>query len=303
MRAEVVCHFDIQRFSLHDGPGIRTTVFLKGCPLRCPWCQNPESLRSEPELAFHGDRCRACGACAQRCPRGAINAPNEELPRVVRERCDACGRCVDACPYGALRVVGQAREIGTVVEELERDRPFFEASGGGITLSGGEPTYQMEAMAALAGRCRERDLSVGVQTCGLFEWSRFEPHLRQFNLVQFDLKLMEPEEHRRIIGADNELILANARRLAASGARLQFRMPIVPGLTDAPTNLERIAAFLGQLGVRRLALLRYHAMGEPKLERLGFPRPAFRLPSSSPSAAAIENAGAFLRRAGLEVGT
>ena len=290
--------FDVQRFSVHDGPGIRTTVFFKGCPLRCRWCQNPESLRPEPEIAFYADRCRGTRECRTVCPHDAIQWDGD---RIVRQRCDGCGRCADACAHDALRLVGRTASLDDLTQEVLRDLPFYEASGGGVTLSGGEPTLQMELMGAFARRCHDHGLHVGLQTCGLFRWEAFAPHLPLLGFIQFDLKLMDPVEHREMTGSDNRLILENARRLAAAGAPVSFRMPVVPGITDSEPNLRQIAAFLHGLDTPRIQLLRYHAMGEAKLPRIGSPRPPLGLAGVPHADESFSHAADFLREQGLEV--
>ncbi len=266
--------FDLQRFSVHDGPGIRTTVFLKGCPLRCAWCQNPESLRPEKELLSCAERCSGFGACFRVCPKGALKKTGE---RVSRKECDGCGLCVPECPYQVYEVVGREVDALTLVEELLEDLPFFESSGGGITLSGGEPTFQMQFMGAVASRCKSRGLSVGLQTCGAFFFDAFEPHLALFDFIHFDLKVMDDKEHRRLTGASNKSILANARRLIEREKPVIFRMPIVPGLTDTEENLQAVGLFLRELGRRQVSLLPYHPLGEAKLARVGFPIPPLSL--------------------------
>ena len=290
--------FDVQRFSVHDGPGIRTTVFLKGCPLRCPWCQNPESLRPVPELSFARERCHQSGACLARCDKHALD-PGEE--RVVRERCDGCGACVVSCAFGALQLVGRQVTLGALLEELLRDRPFYESSGGGVTLSGGEPTFQLDFAVALAAALRATGVSCGLQTCGAFRWDIFAPHLPLFDFVFFDLKLMSPAEHRALIGGDNRTILENARRLAATGARITFRAPVVPGYTDTESNLAAMAALLHECGVRRLHLLAYHPMGEAKRTRVGAPIPPLEIRDPLKGPALIARASERLQAHGIEV--
>ncbi len=290
--------FDLQRFSVHDGPGIRTTVFFKGCPLRCRWCQNPESLRPHPEVAFYADRCKSTGGCLEACPRGALRKEGE---RVERARCDACGLCVPACPFGAFRVVGRSLPVEKLAEEAQRDLPFFEASGGGVTLSGGEPTHQMEAMGALARLCREQGVSVGLQTCGAFQWNAFEPHLGRFDFIHFDLKAMDPELHRNLTGADNRAILENARRLARARAPVLFRMPVIPGQNDSAANLRATARFLKEVGAGTIHLLRYHRMGTSKAAPLGLPIPAAEFGDGGAASGSLSRAAELLRGEGLEV--
>ncbi|MBI2890537.1 MAG: glycyl-radical enzyme activating protein [Nitrospirae bacterium] len=290
--------FDIQRFSVHDGPGIRTTVFLKGCPLRCPWCQNPESLRPRAEIAFYADRCRGSGGCFPHCEARALRRDGDRVDRI---RCDACSACVDACPYNAYQLVGREMGVEPLIEEILRDRPFYETSGGGVTFSGGEPTLQMEFLGAVAARCRESGVRVCLQTCGLFGWEAFEPLLGLFEFIQFDLKIIDAEEHRAVMGADNRVVLGNARRLVELKAPVVFRMPVVPGFTDPVSNLRDVAAFLGELGVSGLHLLPYHAMGEAKLPRLGYPLPALGIPESTNGREALGRAERYFREAGFEV--
>ncbi len=300
--------FNVQRFSVHDGPGIRTTVFFKGCPLRCRWCQNPESLAPGPELAFYAERCQATGDCLAACPHAALR-PGSERPggerpgseRVVRESCDACGECVERCPYRALRVIGRTVSLEDLVAEVARDRPFYRSSGGGVTLSGGEATLQMDFIVAFAARCQEMGIDVALQTCGAFGWESLAPHLERFELIHFDLKVMDSEVHRRLTGAVNRTILDNARRLAAAGAPVRFRMPVIPEHTDDEPNLRRIAAFLTELGVPRLDLLAYHRMGEVKSARLGWPLPSLGLADPSRARASLERAAAVLAREGIAV--
>ncbi len=293
--------FDVQRFSIHDGPGVRTTVFFKGCPLRCRWCHNPESLRPRPELAFYGDRCRGSGGCVAACGQGAIAAPGAAGERVDRARCGPCDRCERACPYGAFRVVGREVPVDRLVEEVGRDRPFYESSGGGVTLSGGEPTAQMEAMGALARGCREAGIGVGLQTAGAFRWESFAPHLPLFDFIHYDIKLVDPDEHRRLTGADNRAIADNARRLVGAGAPVKFRTPVVPGLTDTDENLDAIAGFLHELGVGEVHLLCYHRTGESKLRALGFPLSPLDAGGPAQAAESAARASERLRRHGLEV--
>ncbi len=290
--------FDVQRFSVHDGPGIRTTVFFKGCPLRCAWCQNPESLRPHPEVAFYADRCRELGQCLAVCPHDALRPATE---RVVRDRCDACELCAAACPHGAFEVVGRRVSAQELLEEVLRDRTFFEASGGGVTLSGGEPTLQMAFVAAFARLCRDHGLRVGLQTCGAFSWAALEPLLSTFELVHFDLKIMAPQDHRRWTGSDNRIILENARRLVTGGWPVELRMPVIPGCNDSLSNLQSVATFLHQLRVERIRLLAYHRLGEAKLPRFGYPIPPLGSAPGPNGKAQLEAARNYLRSRGLEV--
>ena len=257
---------DVQRFSLHDGPGIRTTVFFKGCVLRCAWCHNPEALRREPEMAFHAERCAGERRCAAACPRGAIlTAPDR---RIDFASCDACGRCADACGHAALRVIGRRYTVEALVAEIAKDRDYFAESGGGVTLSGGEPTLHGAYLAALLPRLAAERIHVVLQTCGLFHWEQVAALLPWIGLVQFDLKHMDSAAHARLTGAGNERILDNFARLVASGAAVEPRMPVIPGLNDDPENLRATARFLARHGHHTLHCLPYHDLGEAKLRRL-----------------------------------
>ncbi len=291
--------FDVQRFSVHDGPGIRTTVFFKGCPLRCLWCQNPEGLRAEPEVAFYPERCRAARDCRAACPRDALRPDGG---RVVRDRCDGCGRCADACPYEALRVVGRRVTVDALAAHVLRDAPFYAASHGGVTLSGGEPTAQMAFVGELARRCRDAGVGVALQTCGTFRWEAFAPYASQFELVQLDLKVIDADAHRRLTGGDNAVILENARRLRAAAATVQFRTPIVPGMNDDERDLRALAAFLRAIDAPAVQLLRYHAMGEAKRARVGLDAAPLGIDGTR-ATAALARAADVLEAAGVQVTT
>ena len=290
--------FNVQRFSIHDGPGIRTTVFFKGCPLRCRWCQNPESLQRSHELAFYADRCQSSGACIAACPQAALR-PGPD--RVDRQRCDGCGECVSHCAFSALQLIGRDVSVADLMEELLRDRPFYAASGGGVTLSGGEATLQLDFVVELATACRAAGIEVLLQTCGGFRWPALAPHLELFAGIQFDLKLIDGQAHRDCTGADNRNILANARQLAQAPTAVEFRMPIIPGYTDGAANLLAVAAFLAELGHGDLTLLTYHAMGEIKSKRLGWPLPALSPTPTTESEASVSRAADLLTRAGLVI--
>ncbi len=292
--------FDIERFAIHDGPGIRTTLFLKGCPLACWWCHNPESLSPRRELVFFESKCIGCGTCFEVCPVRA----HERLPAGGRvyhgEKCAHCGRCVDACAAEAL--VMEGREIGVeeAVEELARDAPFFASSGGGITLSGGEPMRQPAFCAAVLRACREKGIHTALDTSGFAPWSEYERVLPFVSLVLYDVKLANPEEHRKYTGVDNALILENLANIDASGTPIEVRIPMIPGVNDGAANLDASAAILGRLrNLTGVVLLPYHRFGEAKYARLGR---TYRLPDAAPpTAESIDAARARLASAGLPV--
>lgn len=254
--------------SLDDGPGIRSVLFFKGCPLRCAWCHNPESQRTEPELSFDGESCVGCGRCEQVCPRKAIRLRKPE--RIDRNKCDDCFACADACPGGALERVGTPATVEEVVEAVLVDKPFFDASGGGVTLSGGEPTLHLEFAGRIARALKGAGVHVLLETCGHFRWDAFERNLLPWlDEVYFDVKLVDPGEHRRWCGVGNELILENLAKLVDSSVPMLPRVPLVPGVTDAEENLRAISSLFQGLGLRRVALLPYNPTWHGKARALG----------------------------------
>ena len=246
--------FDVQRFSLHDGPGIRTVVFFKGCPLRCLWCHNPESQRGAPELMFYREKCTGCGACAKRCALAFTPG------------CRRCGACAGACARGAREQTGREAEVSDLIAEALRDVPFYRTSGGGVTLSGGEPLMQSSAAAAILAGCKAAGVHTALETSGFADWRAFEAVLPVTDLFLFDLKGMDEDTHVKNTGVSNRAIIENARSLAAAGAEIRFRMPYVPGMNadEAPAA----AAFAKSLG-KDLELMAYHNIGVGKYAALG----------------------------------
>ena len=261
--------FNLQRCSIHDGPGIRTTAFFKGCPLRCTWCHNPEGIGRRPEMMVSADRCIGCHACSEVCPieeRGAVPAGESW----DRQLCIGCGSCVEACPADARELAGRQYEVGELVDLLERDRVFFDASGGGVTFSGGEPLAQPEFLAACLRECRDRGLHTVVDTCGLAPRETVLEIAGLADLVLYDLKHMDPDRHLEETGAGNHAILDNLRALSESDADLWIRIPLVPGFNDEIENIEATGAFLQELPRRhRVFVLPYHGTANGKLSRLG----------------------------------
>jgi pyruvate formate lyase activating enzyme len=280
---------DIQRFCLHDGPGIRTVVFLKGSPLRCRWCQNPESLRAAPEILHAPRSCLGCGACARACPRAAIRVDVKSV--VDWARCDQCLECAEACPSGALRVVGRRVSVSEVMDVVLADRPFYARSRGGVTLSGGEPTLQPEFAAALLVASREAGISTVIETSGAVATERLLGLARLADLVYFDLKSARSETHHRNTGTGNELILRNAAALVAAGTDVHFRVVVVPGVNDAPDDLAALKSVLASLDARDVQILRYHGLGASKLNSIAPLLVPFAAHDSAlPSVAAFEEA-------------
>ena len=268
--------FDIQRFCLHDGPGIRTILFFKGCALRCAWCHNPESHRPGPEVAFFARCCVGCFACREVCPKKAILAGPG--PRVDHTLCDGCGNCAAACLTGALRRVGEKWGTTDLLAEIVRDRDFFVSSGGGVTLSGGEPMVQAGFLERFLPLLAADDIHVTLETCGHFPWPAMERIAPFVDLVYFDLKLMDPVRHQAFTTRDNGPILSNFRRLASASLHLQARMPVIPGINDDEENIRATAALLHECGLDTIHCLPYHRMGEEKLGRIGMDRPDLAIP-------------------------
>lgn len=282
--------FDVQHFAVHDGPGIRTLAFLKGCPLRCAWCCNPESQSSAVELRHARARCRGCHRCVEACPAHAIRVAEQPTDlHIDREACRTCMArpCVAACPEDALRLVGQRWSVSELVERVAKDLAFYRNSGGGVTFSGGEPLAQAGFLAEALAACRAKGIHTAVETCGHAPTSTLDAIAPLVDLFLFDIKAVEPATHRVLTGQDNALVLANLRRLAAERDEqgLELRFPLVPGYTDEEDNLAAIASQARVLGLRRITVQRYHALGATKYEDLGRPRLPARLqaPDERPS--------------------
>ncbi|MFN3683772.1 MAG: glycyl-radical enzyme activating protein [Fimbriimonadaceae bacterium] len=264
--------FNIQRFSVADGPGIRTTVFLKGCNLRCSWCHNPESWDPGRSIEVFPERCIGCGECVDACKNGARFFEGGSL-RFDRALCHRCGACAEACVADAIRSIGEERSAQDVLREVERDAPFFVESGGGVTISGGEPLLQPEFVLELLRCCADRGLSSAVDTAGNVAWPTLSEAARATDLLLFDVKALDSELHRRGTGVSNSLILANLERLGHGATPIWVRVPLVPGFNDSESELSAIAAFCSRLpAVERIEILGYHRLGEGKRSRLGLDR-------------------------------
>lgn len=267
----------VQRFSIHDGPGIRTTVFLKGCPLRCFWCHNPETWRPQPELQVFPERCIGCGACFERCPQQA-HAMVAGQRQFRRELCRACGRCAETCYAEALVMVGRWYMPEELLEELVRDRAFYETSGGGVTLSGGEPLQQRRFALRLLQLAREAGLHTAIETAALGRWQDLAELLPYLDLWLIDIKHLDDAAHRATTGASNRSILANARRLAATGRPLIVRTPVVPTVNDTVEAIGAIAAFIARFpNLLYYELIPFHGLAEGKYRSLGLEYRARRL--------------------------
>lgn len=262
--------FDIRRYSIHDGPGIRTAVFLKGCPLHCLWCHNPEGVGPDLELMHRSSRCVRCCKCIEACPRRAVGRDARGYIEIDRKLCDLCGRCAAVCLSEAMQIVGRDMTAGEVAAEAEQDRAFFEQSGGGVTLTGGEPLHQPVFLDELVDRLNGKGLAVALDTSGYAPASVFERIVGQVSLVLFDLKVMDDVRHRKLTGVSNGPIIENFRMLGGMKTEAWVRVPLIPGATDGPDNIRAIIGLLLETGkVRVVGLLPYHRAGLDKAGRIG----------------------------------
>ena len=272
---------NIQGYSIHDGPGIRTVVFLKGCGLECQWCSNPECISPHPEVGFIKALCTKCGKCAEVCPNGALVYETGKLPRIDRARCKGCGMCCSACSYKALVLYGQAMNAEEIFDIVNRDKMFYKTSGGGVTVSGGEALQQSQLVSDLFQKCCHADINTCIETSGYAAESSLERVLSYTDYILYDLKYMNPKKHRQYTGKPNNLILSNAKFVAESGVETLFRMPLIPGINDDEQNIKETADFLHGLGHNclRIELMPYHRLGKGKYESLNKKYPLPDVPS------------------------
>ncbi|MCJ7434624.1 MAG: glycyl-radical enzyme activating protein [Anaerolineales bacterium] len=262
--------FNIQRYAVHDGPGIRTTVFLKGCPLHCLWCDNPESQPVEPQLVFWEDRCIHCGTCLAVCPLSAVLEDSQGRKQIDPKLCDLCGLCVDQCYAGALEQLGRLRTVGEVLTIVEEDRPFYDESGGGMTLSGGEPLTQPQFTYGLLKGAKARGIQTAIETSGFAPWPVWKNLLPYLDLILYDLKETDPKQHEYFTGVSNELVLDNLRRLTKANKPVIVRRPVIPGYNDTPESIHALGRFVRELEtVSEIDLLPYHRLGQNKYKQLG----------------------------------
>ncbi len=291
--------FDIRRYAIHDGPGIRTAVFFKGCPLACRWCHNPEGQASGPELIFRPGRCILCNDCLDACPNNVISRYRDEI-RIDRSLCKVSGNCALACPAEALEVVGHEMTIEQVLAEIERDRTFYEQSGGGATFTGGEPLAQPRFLLELLTTCRDRGIPTAVDTSGYAPWSVLDEIRPLVNLFLYDLKLMDETRHIEWTGVSNQVILSNLRQLSELEQEVLVRTPIIPGINDDVENLQAMGKFLAGLAtVPPVQLLAYHNIAEAKYAGLGMD---YELGGIHPSNREhLDEVAGYLRAFGLQV--
>ena len=260
--------FDIQRNSCVDGPGIRTTVFFKGCNLKCAWCHNPESQSAKPQMMFYKDKCTGCGKCKSVCPYHL-------------EQCELCGKCTLYCPVDARKVCGKEHTVDEVLKEVLKDQAFYETSGGGVTFSGGECMLQIDFLAEILKKCKENGIHTAVDTAGHIPFESFEKILPYTDLFLYDIKIFDSQKHKQYVGVGNELILENLKKLFERKVKLWIRIPIIPDVNDSIEEIQKIKDFLKTIGTpEKIELLPYHAMGENKYRAIGKEPQIFKTPDA-----------------------
>ena len=271
--------FNIQRFSVHDGPGIRTTVFFKGCPLNCPWCSNPESQSFSPELIVRDILCKGCGACVETCPQQAVTLTKKEGRRINRKKCNSCFLCVENCQYQSLSVCGKYMKVDEILDEVLQDRLFYKNSGGGVTLSGGEVLLQSPFALQVLKACKTEGLHTVLETSGYGSWKELKDLLPFVDLVLFDLKHLDPVEHKKTTGVGNKIILENLRKISKM-TPVWLRIPLIAGFNDSEAQIKKATLLGKEIGVQKISLLPYHEGGKSKSEQLGriYPLPEARAP-------------------------
>jgi len=291
--------FNIQRYSIQDGPGIRTTVFFKGCPLRCKWCSNPESMNPRQELMVRAAKCDGCGKCIDVCSHNAIELHANYL-NIDRSKCDLCLKCIDICTKDVIELSGTYMSVEEAMEECSKDEIFYQNSGGGVTLSGGEPLYQPEFALNMLKECKERALNTAIDTSGFASWKVIETILPYTDLVLFDIKHLDPERHKTATGVNNEIILDNLHKIVSSRtSRVWIRIPVIPTFNDSETYMGTLAETLGTIPVEKISLLGYHEWGKPKYASLGREYPPNGC--TPPTQEKLESLQAIMQSKGLQV--
>ena len=285
--------FNIQRYCSHDGPGIRTTIFLKGCPLSCQWCSNPESQKAETQILFDSTKCIGCGICKNSCPH-AIDPGKQGIDH----RCTLCGLCAQRCPSKALEKMGEEMSIDKVLEEVARDESYYQSTGGGVTISGGEPLLHPDYVCELADEIKKLGYNLAIETTGFSDWETAEHVFSKFDLILYDIKSVDDEIHQKYVGVTNEPILRNARLAAQKGYPIIFRIPLMGGINDSIENIQKLADLCESTGVKKVEFLPYHKFGENKYRLLGIP---YECQAYTPSLEQRAELAKILEAKGIEV--
>lgn len=260
--------FNIQKYSIHDGYGIRTTVFLKGCPLRCAWCHNPESLSKYKQVIIYDNRCKQCGKCISSCPQGALKIENDHL-LLDRDKCILCGQCEKVCLYDAIELIGKQMNVEEVMMEIDKDKVFYETSGGGVTFSGGEPFMQIEFLEELTKQCKSQGYHVAIDTSGMTDYKNIKRVLKYTDLFLYDLKMIDEQKHKKYIGSSNEIIIENLKKLDKEGVEIFIRLPLIKGINDSDDDINKVLDLIRNMdNISQVNLLEYHSMGKEKYSRL-----------------------------------
>lgn len=292
--------FDLKRYAIHDGPGIRTTVFLKGCLLNCPWCHNPEGKNEKPEFMWWAEKCIGCRDCQDACTKEAISFSKDSL-LLDRAKCDLCSACTDSCPSEALKLIGEEITVAQVLKVVEKDRAFYDQSGGGVTLSGGEPLLQPDFAYSLLKACKGRGIHTAVDTCGHVDSKVLMGISEHVDLFLYDLKLIDEEKHQKFTGVSNKLILENLKRLSDGGRKTIVRFPLIPGVNDEENDIREVGAYVSSLrGVKEINILPYHKGGVEKSRRVTGSADQL-YDNSPPSAEALNRVEKKLKSFGLKI--